>query len=81
MHNPGVSRRGNAYAHLASAVIASEAKQSIGHPAKCGLLRRFAPRNDGPYRFATLLCKAFRAIQLERPGLSVHMAATVLRMD
>src|SRR5438046_7707467 len=28
------------------AVIASEAKQSISPRRKCGLLRRFAPRND-----------------------------------
>jgi hypothetical protein len=28
-------------------VIASEAKQSISPPGKDGLLRRFAPRNDG----------------------------------
>src|SRR5207244_10384885 len=28
-------------------VIASEAKQSILPRRKCGLLRRFAPRNDG----------------------------------
>jgi hypothetical protein len=29
------------------AVIASEAKQSIAQQSKHGLLRRFAPRNDG----------------------------------
>jgi hypothetical protein len=28
-------------------VIASEAKKSIAPQAKAGLLRRFAPRNDG----------------------------------
>src|SRR5437879_4629867 len=28
-------------------VIASEAKQSTSHKARTGLLRRFAPRNDG----------------------------------
>src|SRR3954452_20425679 len=28
-------------------VIASKAKQSIGQQRKCGLLRRFASRNDG----------------------------------
>jgi hypothetical protein len=31
----------------ADAVIASEAKQSISPQSKSGLLRRFAPRNDG----------------------------------
>jgi hypothetical protein len=30
-----------------SVVIASEAKQSISPRSKYGLLRRFAPRNDG----------------------------------
>ena len=34
-----------------SAVIASEAKQSIGGQPQAGLLRRFAPRNDGKYCF------------------------------
>ena len=35
------------------AVIASEAKQSsFGAATKAGLLRRFAPRNDGGYSFA-----------------------------
>jgi hypothetical protein len=29
-------------------IFASEAKQSILCPPKSGLLRRFAPRNDGP---------------------------------
>ncbi|WP_334408003.1 hypothetical protein [Bradyrhizobium sp. AZCC 2289] len=32
---------------LAPVVIASAAKQSIKQQSKCGLLRRFAPRNDG----------------------------------
>jgi hypothetical protein len=33
-------------------VIASEAKQSIVQQRKGGLLRRFAPRNDGRHSFA-----------------------------
>jgi hypothetical protein len=37
-----VSSRG----HIGT-VIASEAKQSIGTQSKTGLLRRYAPRNDG----------------------------------
>jgi hypothetical protein len=45
-HNSGVSRRGNAEVYLH--VIASEAKQSIlAFMLLHGLLRRFAPRNDG----------------------------------
>src|SRR5882672_9652921 len=32
---------------MLTAVIASEAKQSSGQRRKCGLLRRYAPRNDG----------------------------------
>src|SRR3981081_1475077 len=44
---PDASRRGNAKACLD--VIASEAKQSISlSEDRIGLLRRFAPRNDGP---------------------------------
>jgi hypothetical protein len=36
-------------------VIASEAKQSIGQQErKSGLLRRFAPRNDGEMQFRIL---------------------------
>jgi hypothetical protein len=37
----------------------------------------FVAGNDGSYRFAALLCKAFRAIQLERPGPQVHMTAAI----
>ena len=44
-HNSGASRREIAESYLA--VIASEAKQSIKQESKDGLLRRFAPRNDG----------------------------------
>jgi hypothetical protein len=44
----GASRRGNAESYLKFDVIASEAKQSISpRKRKNGLLRRFAPRNDG----------------------------------
>jgi hypothetical protein len=32
---------------IPAVVIASEAKQSSGADAEAGLLRRFAPRNDG----------------------------------
>jgi hypothetical protein len=40
---------------IAPAVIASEAKQSIlRQQAKYGLLRRFAPRNDGEPQFHDL---------------------------
>ena len=38
---------------IARAVIASAAKQSILPQRKYGLLRRFAPRNDGKHTFAT----------------------------
>jgi hypothetical protein len=44
-HNSGASRREIAESYLA--VIAREAKQSIKQESKDGLLRRFAPRNDG----------------------------------
>jgi hypothetical protein len=37
---------GNEPSQRAQAVIASEAKQSIGSGAGTGLLRRCAPRND-----------------------------------
>jgi hypothetical protein len=45
LHNSGASCR--EMAKLYFAVIASEAKQSIEQKSKNGLLRRFAPRNDG----------------------------------
>src|SRR4051812_14528529 len=38
-----------------SSVIANEAKQSIVRQGKCGLLRRFAPRNDGGWLFLFFL--------------------------
>jgi hypothetical protein len=47
LHNSGAIRRGMADAHLA--VIASVAKQSILSSRSHGLLRRFAPRNDGNF--------------------------------
>src|ERR1700676_3437812 len=50
-------------------VIASEAKQSTSHKARTGLLRRFAPRNDGCFLRLSghLLC-----------GLSEHILARLL---
>jgi hypothetical protein len=48
LQTSGASRREIAEPHLKFDVIASEAKQSISpRKRKNGLLRRFAPRNDG----------------------------------
>jgi len=44
------SRSERNYNEEFSTVIASAAKQSIRPQAKHGLLRRFAPRNDGKWR-------------------------------
>jgi hypothetical protein len=43
-------------------VIASGAKQSIERQSKSGLLRRFAPRNDGGFSWLTFEKRADGAL-------------------
>jgi hypothetical protein len=71
-----------ARAGFSPAVIASEAKQSMTPQNKSGLLRRFAPRNDGRQisrftmtRFAATLALALIGLVLLGQGAYIHAKA------
>jgi hypothetical protein len=73
--NSDASRRENARSCLQTgAVIASEAKQSISPRGRNGLLRRFAPRNDGHTAIAS---KSFKPAKIY--SLKPHCSAAVAR--